>query len=242
MSLSAEVLLILAIIGLYLYDSSLLLYCNEGVLSPVRGNNWKVGFGSNNLGISGKGLYVPNPLAPHRPLFRLSWHFEGDTPSEIFDLPRDAFLPLAPIVWGIAAGLFILLPLGFFTNLGDRALLPALLVIFGNILFALIWVWLNREKFSLSNKRFASLAFELLICPPFALNLIRHLSLNIPVTETLVSAAQRLQKPPNWNETRLALLALLSAEIDSEEPESDHFKLLVERRQSLASESNSCQE
>lgn len=241
MALSAEVLLMLAIVGLYLYDSALLLYCNEGIFSPKGKDEWVVNFGSSNVGVLGKELYVPNPLLFHRPLFRLSWKFEGNNLTEIVDLPRHDFSALALMVWSIAFALSVLLPLGFFTSLGDSALLPALLLIFGNIVFALVWVWLNRAKFNLSNKRFASLAFESLICPPFALNIVRHLSLNIPVSEDLVSAAHRLQQPDSWHQTRLTLLARLDSEIDGEEPESERFQQLLERRQSLALESDECQ-
>lgn len=241
MFLSAEVLLMLAIVGLYLYDSALLLYCNEGILLPKGRDDWVVIFGSSNVGVLGKELYVPNPFLLHRPLFRLSWRFEGNNPTETVDLPRHDFSALAPMVWSIAIALSVLLPLGFFTELGDSALLPALLLIFGNIVFSLVWVWLNRAEFNLSNKKFASLAFESVICPPFALNIVRHLSLNIPVPEDLVSAAHRLQQPDSWDQTRLTLLARLDSEIDGEEPESERFKLLQERRQSLAIESNECQ-
>ncbi len=241
MALSAEVLLMLAIVGLYVYDSTLLLYCNEGVLLPKGKNDWAVNFGSGNVGVLGKELYVPSPLLFHRPLFRLSWEFEGNTLTEMVDLPRHEFAALAPMVWSIALALFVLLPLGFFTRLGDSALLPALLLIFGNIVFSLVWVWLNRAKFNLSNKKFASLAFESLICPPFALNIVRHLSLNIPVSEDLVSAAHRLQQAESWNQTRLTLLARLDSEIDSEEPETERLRLLLVHRQALAIESNECQ-
>ena len=241
MILSAEVMLMLAIVGLYLYDSTLLLYCNEGILYPKGKNAWVVNFGSSNVGVFGKELYVPNPLMFHRPLFRLSWRFEGNNPTQTVDLPSHDFSALTPMVWSIAIALSMLLPLGFFTSLGDRVLLAALLLIFGNITFALVWVWLNRTKFNLSNKRFASLAFESLICPPFALNIVRHLSLNIPVSENLVTAAQRLQQAESWNKTRLSLLARLDSEINGEEPESERFKLLLEYRQSLAIEGDECQ-
>ncbi len=242
MTPSAEVLLMLAIVGLYIYDSALLLYCNEGVLSPKRRDSWRVGLGSANFGVSGKGLFVPNPLLMHRPLFRLSWRFEGSKTTEPWKPPRNAFFTLVPMVWSIAVSLFILIPLGFFTRLGDRILFPALLLLFGNIFIALFWIWLNRATFNLSMHRFAGLAFESVICRPFSLNLIRHLSLNIPVVEDLVYVAKRLQAPSDWNETRAALQARLDSELDIEDPESERFKLLKERRQMLSLESAECQE
>lgn len=241
MVFSAEVLLMASVVCLYLYDSSLLLYCNEGILIPKGRNDWRVSFGSKNLQVMGRELYIPNPFQIHRPLFRLSWKFEGNNEVEPWAPPRRAFSTLAPIVWSMAIALFIFLPLGFFTRLGDLILLPALIILFSSILIALIWIWLNRSNFHLSEKRFAGLAFESLICPPFALNLIRHVAINVSVSEDLVSAARRLQNTIDWTETRVHLLARLDNEIEFEELDSERFKVLQERRRMLAAEIDPCQ-
>lgn len=230
---SAETLLMLAVVGLYIYDSALLLYCNEGVLLPKGKDRWSLRLGSHSVGIFGKELYIPNPFLMHRPLFRLSWKFEGSAVSTPWSPPRNAYGTLVPMIWSIAVALFILLPLGFFTRLGDRILFPALLFIFANISIALLWIWFNRATLHLSRQRFAALAFESVICPPFSLNLIRHLSLGIPVDEDLVLAARRLQAPRDWDEARAALLARLDMALEGEDPESERFKLMRERRKML---------
>ena len=49
--LSDELLLMLLIVGLYLYDSGLLLFCNEGILVPVA-KGWKIQFGFREPRIS----------------------------------------------------------------------------------------------------------------------------------------------------------------------------------------------
>ncbi|MCP5265721.1 MAG: hypothetical protein H6934_06400 [Burkholderiaceae bacterium] len=241
MNISAETLLMLAVAGLYLYDSAQLLYCNEAVLIPAGKRDWKAGFGSANFSVLGRELYVPNLLLIHRPLFRLSWSFErSGGPSEPWEPAHGAFLPLAPLVWNIAIALFVLLPLGFFTYLGDFALLPALLLLYANMLLALGWIWFHRRNFQLSGKGFASLAFECLICPPFALNLVRRVGLGMPVREDLVSAARRLQREADWAQTRDRLIARLANEIESEDPKSKRYALLQARRRVLVDEGESC--
>lgn len=242
MIFSAEVLLMVAVIGLYLYDSAQLLYCNEAILIPAGKSDWIVGFGSENFGVMGKEFYIPNPFRMHRPLFRLSWKFESS--EEVFEPwepPRGVLSPLAPLVWNMSIALFVLFPLGFFTRLGDSILLLALVLLFSSILVALVWLWFHRRDFHLSEKRFAGLAFESLICPPFALNLIRHVTMAMPVHEDLVSAARRLQSPSDWAQTRTQLIARLTNEIECEDAESERYSLLQARRQILINESEPCQ-
>lgn len=224
-----------AIAGLYLYDSALLLHCNEAVLVPGGRGGWTVAFGSQNLGVGGKELHVPSPLRIHRPMYRLSWQFESAGASAQPWAPApQRFAALAPLLWLVAAALFVLLPLGLFTRAGDLALLAALALLYPSILAALAWTWRHRADFGLSRKRFAGLAFESLVCPPFALNLVRHLAANIQVREDLVSAARRLQGEDGWARTRRQLLKRLSNEIDAEEAGSERHGLLQQRLQMLA--------
>ncbi|MDS4016314.1 MAG: hypothetical protein RKP46_18440 [Candidatus Accumulibacter sp.] len=242
MSFSPEFLLMIAITGMYLYDSAQLLCCNEALLLPGRRSKWIVVFGSENTTILGKEIYIPNPLQIHRPLFRLSWEFEiSREVFEPWEPPRQMFYPLAPFVWSMAIALFLLFPLGFFTRLGESILLPALLLLYGSILVAMTWVWFHRTDFYLSRRGFAALAFESLICPPFALNLIRHLAAAVPVREDLVSAARRLQSSANWLRTRTELIERLRNEIQCEDTDSERYGLLHRRWQLLIDEEVSCQ-
>lgn len=242
MVFSAEIVLIAAMIGLYLYDSAQLLFCNEAVLVPAGKNGWAVGFGSGRLCIRGKELYIPNPLRIHQPQFRLSWEFERDKePSGQWQPLRRALSPLTPLVWIMAIALFVFFPLGFFTRLGDLWLLLALAALFSSILVALTWLWFHRKELQLSGKRFAGLAFESLVCPPFALNLIRHVTMAMPVEEDLASAARRLQSRANWQQTRGQMIARLTSEIECADDESERYALLHARRQSLIDEGDTCQ-
>ncbi len=242
MSLSTEALLFVAILGLYLYDSSLLLYCNEVILTPSGVEDWHIGFGSSNMGVGGRELFIPNPLLIHRPMFRLSWSFEHADSEQAITIPRSLFSPLEPMVWAIAIGLLVFLPLGFFTRLGDLGLLLAVLLIYGNIVIALVWAWLNRKKMQLPMHRFVGMTFEFFVCPPFALNMIRHLSLQMPVAGSAVAVARRLQRMHSWDQTRAILLTRLESELTLEEPGSERYQRVLQRKESLLAERKPCQE
>ena len=230
------ILLMGLVAGLYLFDSALLLHGNEGVLSTSGAKRWTVHIGFRDLELRGKHVYLPNPLVPHRPLFRLAWSFTGQSASarEDWDKYRVIVRPIAPAICGMAIALFGLLPLGFFTRLGDAALIAALVLLYASVCAALIWVWHNRSRFDLNRSRFAALAFESLVCSPLALNLARKLCARVSVREDLVAAARRLQTSDDWQKTRFQLMMRLNEAIESEEEHSPRMAGLIEQRRRLA--------
>ena len=236
MPLQEEVLLMILVVALYLYDSMMLLYCNEGVLIPA-GKGWKVRFGFREPRISGKELFIPAPWLPHRPMFRLAWRFEGNSAQagmEDWHARRTAPLPMAALVWSMTAALFLMLPLGFFTRLGHGMLIVAVVLLYLSIVSMLAYVWLHRNEMNLTKKRVGKLAFEYLTCPPFALNVVRTLSSNQKVGEDLVTAAHRLQEPDRWAATRQKLTLRLDEEIELEEEGTERMAGLRAQRLKLA--------
>jgi len=233
--LQDAVLLMGLVVGLYLYDSALLLHRNEGILVAARRGRWSVGLGFRDLQLAGKHVFIPNPFCPHRSLFRLSWQFEDASAdaAESWEAHRDATRPLAPFIWTMALALFVLLPLGFFTRLGDYVLIAALTLLYLGIIAALTWVWRNRLRFDLNAPQFTALAFESLVCSPLALNLARKLCARVPVREDLVSAARRLQSADEWQATRSRLLERLDEAIEAEEEGSPRMANLTDRRRRL---------
>lgn len=234
MLVEAELALMACAAGLYLYDSACLLYCNEGVVSPKGRDGWVVRFGST-LRLRGKELFVPSPLAPHRPTFRLTW--DPDQAARASDPEwvslRGALRPLAPLVWGMALALFVLLPLGFFTRLGDGMLLAAVAILYLNIFAALGWLAFARRRLGIAGRRLAAFAFESLVCSPFAINLVRKVSAEMTVREDLVDAARRLQAPGDWDRSRLQFISRIEEELEAEDEESARAALLRRRREDL---------
>jgi hypothetical protein len=231
----AEVLLMVLAIGLYLYDCAFLLHINEGMVVPGQGGGWRIRFGSSHLTFRGKELYMLSPLRPDRPEFRLLWGLPG-RPMQAhaaWKARRDLFKPLVPLVWAMAAALFVLLPLGLFAPAGDGILLLALCVLYLGIAGALLWLGRRRGPLGLSARQLGVLAFELAACPPFAVNVIRKVALEMPLDADLMSVARALQAPADWNVTRGELIARLDEQIDAEDESSERMAQLRDSRRKL---------
>jgi hypothetical protein len=231
-----EVLLMILVVALYLYDSAMLLYCNEGILVPA-GKGWKVRFGFREPRIRGKELFIPAPWLPHRPMFRLAWRFEGTSPPagmEDWQARRKVPLPMTALVWSMALALFLMLPLGFFTALGHGMLLAAVVLLYLSIVSMLAFLWLNRDGMNMTRKQVGKYAFEYLTCPPFALNAIRTISSSRTIGEDLVTAARRLQDPDRWAATREQLTLRLDEEIELEDEGAERMARLQAYRLKLA--------
>jgi hypothetical protein len=166
-------------------------------------------------------------------MFRLAWNVESAAADQTWDQRRAVFRPLMPLTWGMTLALFVLLPLGLFTRLGEPMLLAAIAVIYANILAALGWLAFKRTAFGLSRKQLGKLAFESLICSPFALNLIRKISLAMPVAEDLVHAARRLLAPEDWSACRTELIAKVDDRLLDYDEGSAEAKALRTYRQTL---------
>ena len=237
-----ELLLMAVAAGLYVYDSALLLYSNEGILTLKGARDWRVSFGSNQIRLMGKEVFVPNPLFPHRPQFRLLWDTQRK-PGKIdagWEARRALFKPLLPMTWGMTLALFVLLPLGFFTRLGEPMLIAAIGVLYLNIIAVLVLLGIRRSRYGLSGKRFVVLAFESLVCSPLALNLVRKVSAGIPIHEDLVTIAGELQSPANWNASRIAIITRLDEELDLEDEHSERAVALRRFRDGLLANDMPC--
>lgn len=216
-------------LAIYLYDSLLMLSSNEAVLYQGWRGRWHAGFGANRWRLGFREPYLPNPLMPHRAVFRLTWHFEGAAvcaPSSRLLLIQDQLRTLAPFIWAAGFSLFALLPLGLFTRLGSPFALGAIALVYGNIVAALILLLLKRSQIGLSKKEFFWMAFECLACAPIALNLIRRLALKEPVKEDFTQAAQRLLKPLELSQAHAACLERINEQMDYEPEDSARMAAL----------------
>jgi hypothetical protein len=236
MPLQEEVLLMILVVALFLYDSMMLLYCNEGILVPA-GKGWKVRFGFREPRIRGKELFIPAPWLLHRPKFRLSWRFEGSAAQaavEDWEAKRKVPIAMIALVWGMVIALFILLPFGFFTTRGHGMLLAAVVLLYLSIVSMLAYMWFHRNEMNLTKKQVGKFAFEFLTCPPFALNAIRTISSIQTIGEDLVTASRRLQDPDRWAATRQQLMLRLDEEIEMEDEGSERMMKLQAHRLRLA--------
>jgi hypothetical protein len=219
MSPSYEVQLMAIAIGLYLFDATVLLYADEGILIAGTRGKWQATSGSEDFLLMGRSVYVTNLLRPHVPTFRLTWRF--DAPAEEgsstawTDLVRSVRSP-APFTIAAGVALYLLVPIGLFTRLGSPFVVISAALLYTNIILALCWLYPHRSAMNLSGKRFAALAFECIACPPFAVNLVRRVSLAQAIPEPFPAAARRLLDAGEWDRVRLRCAELIGEAIEAE--------------------------
>lgn len=225
-----------AVAALYAYDSALLLHANEAVLVRDFGGRWRAGFGSTSTTFRGRQLWMPNLLAPMQPLFRLLWSHEHADPRAASDLEQrsERLAFLAPWVIALFVALFGVLPLALFGGLGDLAIVAAFALGYGLVLLMAALVWLRREGLGLEGRAALALMLDLLLCPPFALNLVRRLSLRQALAADFVASARVLLDAPAWQHALEQLQARQDDEIALEDEHSVRKALLLRRRAQLA--------
>lgn len=239
----AEILLVAAMAGLYLYDSARLLHSNQGVLAATLGGRWSLHFGAEHYTLRGKEPFVPNPLLPHRPVFPLRWKQQvvaAAPASQRWSPPSfGPYKVLAPFIWLMALSLFGLIPAGLFSRYGNVAVAAGILLFYAAALLALAYVWFKRGTLKLTGRQVGALAFESLTCPPFALNLVRHISWQAAPSEELDSASRRLLRKDDWTATLPAVIKRIDNAIAWENEGTPRAQALAEYQASLNSELDS---
>lgn len=127
----------------------------------------------------------------------------------------------------------MLLPLGMFTGLGAYAVIPALILMYGSTVFALLR--LRRKKAILfGGKRLLGFAFECLACPPFAVNIVRRITLAQRITEPVPLAAVRLLDADGWAEVREKCISRVDEALQRAADDSSERRLLEAQKQRLS--------
>ncbi len=239
---SAEAWLMLLAAALYLVDSFWLLAGNEAVLFRGWRGRWQAGFGAMRWRLAGREPYLPNPFMPHRPQFRLAWRIDGAEPRGHAAPPL--FVPpelarFAPFVCAAGLALFGLLPLALFAKLGNGFTLAAIVLLYTINIAALLQLWWLRGALRLSKAQVSQLVFECLVCPPFAVNLVRRLCMKLRHDEDFVTAATRVMRPADLDAAHAECLMRVDEQIENEPEASTRLPLLqAARRRFLSNEAN----
>ena len=195
-----EVLLPLGAIGLYLFDSMLLLYSNE-LLFARRAGRWSFAAGSALL-LAGRRVCFLNPFTPGTPQFRVGWSEADTRQAQESREELDAFLAalgplryLVIILWV----LLLVLPVELFllgTGIELLALMGAFYVV---TVAALGYIYARRRELRVSGKSFLALSFDSLACAPFAINLLRKLALRRSLAGNPIDFARRTFEPATFS-------------------------------------------
>lgn len=194
MNLSIETLLVIGIVGFYLYDSAILVFSNELIFNESYGC-WSVSFPSTRWRLMGKLLYIPNPLTPDNMIFRAIWStndesLQLDSGEEICKLRLPlSYLRILVIV--LMVSLVIVFPVVMFKYGTGIELLKVIFFIYFMIINMLVYTYIKKDDFFLNKKAFLSLAFDSLACPPFAINILRKISLRSGLCNNPVEFARK---------------------------------------------------
>lgn len=225
MVISAEIQFAAAVVLIFLIDGVLLLHVNEAVVE--RGRRVRIAFGSSQPWVAGRRVLMLAPWWPFTSAWRVTWRVR-----DTLDPPEGANAARARID-ALHAQLARLSPWVALSGLLVIVATPVTLIVATTPVFVLVallaWlsVWLLivrlamlRRALGLGWGTYALVAFECVVCPPVAPNLIRKLSLKLSPADDL---AAFLDAP-----TRAAAHAHMAADLDARlvfhEPGSDTFE------------------
>lgn len=239
MTLPFEIMLVLGVVGFYLFDSAMLLYVNELVFAEKNGK-WVFGLPESGWQMLGKNLYFPNPLTPDHPLFRTCWVAASATNEHQENIETlrqfiNTLNPLRYMTFGLFVLLLIGLPivlLGFGTGL---ALLLLLGLVYLTITVMLAQIYRQREELGLSWKAFSKLAFDSLACAPFALNLVRKITLRRSLVGDPICFAHQVLDADAFAQLVQVLCHQVDEEIEFEDEASPRYGALKDFRNRIAS-------
>ncbi|MDB5873777.1 MAG: hypothetical protein JWQ07_3219 [Ramlibacter sp.] len=234
MTFTAESLLALLIVGLYVNDSVHLLRANQAVLERGLRSGWVARLPTRRFTLLGKHVLMGGLLPPNTLLFKISWAMEVDSPaSPGWEAYGDV---LAPFQWA-AAFLFVLimvlLPIALVARVGDAGVITVLTIIYSAICGIWTAVWLARQRLGLTSHYCLKLGAEMLLCPPIAANLPRRISLQCSVDEDFVSACRRLLSSREWAATAERIAMRIDDELEAEDAGSSRSLRLSQRKEHL---------
>ena len=232
MNITVEIQLLLLAVGLYVYDSMLLLYPNEAILASAYNNKWQIKFGYKNTNINGKELFVPNLLFPQRPIFKLFWNYEGKSVDQKIQLDwkihKEQFNILSFPILMIAIAQLLIFPYVIFFFLTDISIIIILIFLYASIIISLLLVYKKINIFKISKRKFYFICFECLICPPVAINLARKISLAIPESnEDLLNLSKRILEDHEWNITKKHFITKIEDELQITDENTERYIKMI---------------
>lgn len=176
---SAEIALLAGVGGFYLVDTLAMLYSDEVVLVQRR-RGWQAVLGSEAT-FSGRYPALPALLAPGAGVLRMRWGHAAVGAADVAAL-HASLARATPLRWPariMAALLLGVLPVALLVDVTSNALLVLLAAIYVTSIGAVAYLIRHRRAFALTRGALASIALDVIACPPFAINLVRRLTLRL---------------------------------------------------------------
>ena len=207
MYLSLETLFVLGIVGFYIYDSTYLYFYNEFNIQKGFTKSFHVHFTSKKLNFFNKYLVILNVFLPYQLTFKCSWKAIGFNKKINFQDDIDSIhtisktlKPLQFINIIVFLLTLIFLPLVILLKLNYETLAITIATIYLLNIINIFYVIFKRKTLKLSWLKVFQLALDIFLCPPFALNLLRKISLNYVVNTEGTILAKEILNEKNYQE------------------------------------------
>lgn len=178
----ADLLLLLVAVALYITDLARLLYVNELLFVGGANGRWSFRLPERPIEISRRFLLIARPLDPRVSILRLAWPGTkrdscraGPKRDCLDDLLRQLRWPRLGCTL-LLPQIFLGLPLFYLAGDNFLQLSILLLVIYLQVAVLVVWLFVKRSHLGLRWPACLLLAFESLICVPYAINLHRKLT------------------------------------------------------------------
>lgn len=221
--LSFETLLVLGVLFFYLYDSLMLLNINELIIQKSF-KKWSYRFPIFGFQILRKFPLVMNLLMPNFLAFNLSW----PSPKEEMDSDKletliQSMLPLQIIASLLLLLIIFVLPVVAFLFDSGPQLLALFIFIYLLIIFSVCYLFICRNSLGLSGLKISSIAFECILCPPFAVNIARKVSLNYEIGSDPIDCSKTLFDKQTFELFKAELTSLLKTNMKYHEKDSARY-------------------
>ena len=220
---SFEASLVLGVLFFYLYDSLMLLNVNELIVQKSF-KKWSYRFPIFGLQILRKFPLVMNLLMPNFLVFNLSW----PSPKEEIDSDKletliQSMLPLQIIASLLLLLIIFVLPVVAFLFDSGPELLTLFIFIYLLIIFSVCYLFICRDSLGLSGLKISSIAFESILCPPFAINIARKVSLNYEIGSDPIDCSKMLFDKQTFELFKSDLTSLLKTNMKYHEKDSTRY-------------------
>jgi hypothetical protein len=236
LNLSSEALLIIGVIGFYIYDSLHLVFHNQIIFTETS-KDWGAIFPGNRFRVGSKFIYLANVFMPFQSVFLFSWPAIEKSPNKTQLNTLNKFLNsliifriLSVILW---LTLIIVLPPILLMYGTIFNLLTLMAVIYFTATLMVFFLWRLKKELNLSNKDFLSIAMDVLACPPFGINVVRKITLKQKLNFTPIEFAKKQLSKKSYLLFAHVFNEKLEDSIDACDDGSNYKKQLIEYRQKL---------
>ncbi len=238
----AEVLVLIVGIFLYLTDLGRLLYANEILLVGGANSKWSAITPADGFIFNRRYAVFPRPHDPGTVVMRFLWPTRTldssvrqlDTRQEIEARLQSLFVPRV-LCTLLLPEIFLGIPLAYSLPSHNWPTFGMILFIYVQIICLVVWLLFSRNELQLPWKFSVLLAFESLVCPPYAINLHRKVAMKTICRSgaDILDIGECLLAPHRLNMLRDHIRSAIDDRLEGEQDIAKELESLVRLRSRL---------